>query len=952
MVGLLNRSGKTMLSLAAFLALAGPVQAAAIAEYGSTAPTPGPNDVAQTVGGADRDNLNYFSDNSTPPGQTFTTGSNPSGYGLAALYVKTGGDNGNNTGTAQKYTLRIYSVSGSTATLLSTYVTDNVLGFTDGAWLKYSGLTNILQPNTLYAYTHARNTTGWDGMSAVTGNLYAGGEICLIPSGGGAISFGGTHNSDAAFLANLVPITDPFVFPTYINTPSAVGGNSVVISAGVGSGTQPIYYQWLFSGTNGLAVKIPGATSISYTISSVQPTNAGTYSLMASNKPGGVPTVITNASASLTVRAAYTISTTGATPPTTGTYDIAQLTLGSDLDGLNYFSDNSSPPGQTFTTGNNPAGYTLTAIQLKTAGVNSGNTGTAKTYTLRLYSISGNTATLLSTYLTDNTLGFTDGDWLKYTGMTNVLQPNTVYAYTHRQNGSGWDQISAVLGDLYAGGEACLIPQSGGAMVTGASHALDAAFQVSMVPNGFPAILNVSIDPVNSVGNPVYAGTPVTLTVLASGATPLHFDWQTDSGLGGAFSDIAGSNTNAYKINTTGMLPGNYNYQVIVTNVNSAVTSSVVTLNLVAASGPVLATDTVVNPLFTTVGSPIQLNAAFAGTLPITYQWRFTDTNNVTTSISGATSSTYNIASAQVANSGTYSLVASNAVGGAVTVSSTPAQLTVVTLGQANTGSAGIIDAGSSAPTPGIYDIAQLITAPGTSVPDLNYYVDNFAPPSQTFTTGNTPPTPAGYQLSSLYLQEELSTVGGGGDAAQPYTLGIYSVSGANAVLLTSYDSTNTLAITEGNWIKWAGLTNILKANSTYAFSIKRNGSGWWKLANNSTGTDLYGDGHVASLPGSGYGAMVLSSDTTIDAGFLVALRAVNPVNTTPTNITTVVSGNNLTLSWPTDHTGWRLQVQTNAVSIGLHSNWVDVAGSTSVHTMHFTIDPANGSVFYRMVYP
>jgi hypothetical protein len=946
-----------MLSLAAAVALAGSVQGAAIADFGTTAPTPGANDVSQLTGGNNRDGLNYYADNSSPPGQTFTTGSNASGYGLTSLYVQTGGYDGNNTGTAQTYTLRIYSVSGSTATLLSTYTTDNVLGFTDGTWLKYSGLTNILQPNTVYAYTHQRNTVGWDGMGCATGNPYAGGEICLIPTGGGAISFGGTHNSDAAFLASLSPITDPFVFPTYINTPSAVGGNSVVITAGVGSGTQPISYQWLFSTNGGVPAKIPGATGISYTIASVQTTNAGTYSLMVSNRPGGVPTVITNTPASLVVRAAYNISTTGATPPTTGAYDVVQLTVGTDLDGLNYFSDNATPPGQTFTTGSNPAGYTLTAIQLKTAGVNSSATGTAKTYTLRLYSISGGTATLISTYLTDNTVGFTDGDWLKYTGMTNVLQPNTVYAYTHRQNGSGWDQISAVLGDTYPGGQACLIPQAGGTVTFGGSGALDAAFQVSMVPKGFPAIQNVSIAPANTGGNPVYAGTPVTLTVQAAGATPLTYRWQTDNALGGAFSDIPSSNTNALAINTTGMTPGTYNYQVIVTNVNSSATSSVVTLNLVAASGPVLVTDTAINPAFTTVGTAVQVSATFTGTQPITYQWRFTGTNNVTTSISGATNSTYPIASAQLTNNGNYSLVASNAVGGSVTVTSTPAQLTVVTLGQANTGSAGIFDAGSSAPTPGTYDIAQLITAPPTSVPVLNYYVDNFTPPGQTFTTGNTPPTPAGYQLSSLYLQEELSTVGGGGDAAQTYTLGIYSVSGTNAVLLTSYASTNTLAITEGDWINWVGLTNVLKINSTYAFSIKRNGSGWWKLGNNSTASDLYAGGQVASLPGSGYGAMVFSSDSTIDAGFLIGLTAVptNSVNTNPTNIVASVSGNVLHLSWPADHTGWRLLVQTNHLAAGISANtndWTTVPGSAGINQTNITMDPTKKTEFYRLTYP
>jgi hypothetical protein len=950
---------KVMLSLVATLALAGSGLGATIADFGTTAPTPGANDISQLTGGSATDGLNYFADNSSPPGQTFTTGTNASGYALGSLYVQTGGYNANNTATAQTYTLRIYSVSGSTATLISTYVTANLLGFTDGTWLQYSGLTNILQPNTVYAYTHARNTAGWDGMSAVTGNLYAGGQICLIPTGGGAISFGGTGTSDAAFLANLTPITDPYAFATTITPASAVAGSSVLISAGVATGTQPISFQWQFTGTNGVTTKISGATSISYTIGSVQTTNQGSYSLIVSNNPGGVHTVITNTPASLAVRAAYTISTLGTTAPTPGIYDIAQLTVGTDKDGLNYYSDNNPPPGQTFTTSNNPAGYTLTRICVKTAGIDGNSTGSAQTYTLRLFRLDSTDtiATLISTYLTDNTVGFTDGDWLQYSGMTNVLQPNTVYAYTHSRNSYGWDEMSAVLGNTYAGGQACLIQISGGTITAGGSGNLDAAFDIGMVPNGFPAIQSVSIAPANTGGNPVYAGTPVTLSVQATGATPLSYQWQTDGGLGGAFSNIPSSNTNAYGINTTSMSPGTYLYQVIVTNVNSSATSSVVTLNLLAASGPLLVSDTVINPSFTTVGSPVQLSAAFTGTLPITYQWRFTDTNSVTTSISGATNSTYNLASAQLANTGIYSLMSSNAVGGAVTVSSIPAQLTVVILGQANTGSAGVFDAGGFAPTPGTYDIAQLVTAPPTAVPLLNYYVDNATPPGQTFTTGNTPPTQAGYQVTSVYLQEELSTAGGGGLAAQAYTLGIYSVSGTNAVLLTSYVSSNTLAITEGDWIQWTGLTNVLQSNSSYAFSIQRDGSGWWKLGNNSTANDLYAGGQVASMPSSGYGGMIFCSDSTIDAGFLIGLTAVptNSVNTNPTNIVASVSGNVLHLSWPADHTGWRLLVQTNHLTAGISANtndWTTVPGSAGINQTNITMDPTKKTEFYRLSYP
>jgi len=46
------------------------------------------------------------------------------------------------------------------------------------------------------------------------------------------------------------------------------------------------------------------------------------------------------------------------------------------------------------------------------------------------------------------------------------------------------------------------------------------------------------------------------------------------------------------------------------------------------------------------------------------------------------------------------------------------------------------------------------------------------------------------------------------------------------------------------------------------------------------------------------------------------------------------------------------LQVQTNSVAQGLGTNWWDVAGATATNQVAIPIDPANGSVFYRLVYP
>ena len=75
-------------------------------------------------------------------------------------------------------------------------------------------------------------------------------------------------------------------------------------------------------------------------------------------------------------------------------------------------------------------------------------------------------------------------------------------------------------------------------------------------------------------------------------------------------------------------------------------------------------------------------------------------------------------------------------------------------------------------------------------------------------------------------------------------------------------------------------------------------------------------------------------------------------ISTLPTNIVTAVSGKTLTLSWPADHLGWKLQVQTNSLSTGLGTNWVIVPGSETVTSTNITINPANGSTFYRLTYP
>ena len=76
----------------------------------------------------------------------------------------------------------------------------------------------------------------------------------------------------------------------------------------------------------------------------------------------------------------------------------------------------------------------------------------------------------------------------------------------------------------------------------------------------------------------------------------------------------------------------------------------------------------------------------------------------------------------------------------------------------------------------------------------------------------------------------------------------------------------------------------------------------------------------------------------------------VQPGPSAPATLTNSVSGNTLSLSWPAGQ-GWRLQMQTNPISVGLSTNWVYVTDG-SVSSTNITMDLTKPTVFYRLVYP
>jgi autotransporter-associated beta strand protein len=161
--------------------------------------------------------------------------------------------------------------------------------------------------------------------------------------------------------------------------------------------------------------------------------------------------------------------------------------------------------------------------------------------------------------------------------------------------------------------------------------------------------------------------------------------------------------------------------------------------------------------------------------------------------------------------------------------------------------------------------------------------------------------------------------------------------------------------------------TLLLSGSNSYGGNTTVNG-GTLELANPSlasgstvsiaSGAMLQMDGEVTNtvaglvLSGVSQPAGLYSSTTSPSylagpGGLLVM-----PVAANPTNIVSRLDGGKLVLSWPADHKGWRLQAQTNSPSVGLGTNWVDVPNTAGLTSVTNTINPKDGAVFYRLVYP
>jgi autotransporter-associated beta strand protein len=145
--------------------------------------------------------------------------------------------------------------------------------------------------------------------------------------------------------------------------------------------------------------------------------------------------------------------------------------------------------------------------------------------------------------------------------------------------------------------------------------------------------------------------------------------------------------------------------------------------------------------------------------------------------------------------------------------------------------------------------------------------------------------------------------------------------------------------------LSWNAASNATGYNLKYSLA---NGGPYAFIATNYA---LLARTNSGLLNGTSYFYVVSATNLSGESANSTQVSG-RPTSPAPTNLMFGVSAGQLQLSWPADHTGWRLQAQTNSLNTGLGTNWATVANSTNISQIFIPVAVTNGSVFYRLVNP
>lgn len=397
------------------------------------------------------------------------------------------------------------------------------------------------------------------------------------------------------------------------------------------SGTAPFSYQWYKNGT-----AINGATSGTYTLSSVATLDAGTYQAKVSNSAGSAM----SDQATLVVVSLITFSTQ---PQSQSVATGSAVTFTAKANGLPAPTYQWRKNG-TAISGATGSSYTISGVTTASAGtytvVASNLLGSATSSSAVLTVTSTTPATSAPVFTTQPaSKTVTAGSAATFSAAASGSPTPT---YQWRKNGTA---ISGATGSSYTISSTTSASAGTYTVVATNSAGSKTSNSATLTVNSINAAPAFTTQPVTTT---VTAGSSVTFTSAATGSPT--YQWRKDG------VAISGATKSSYTIAKVSASNAGV-YTVIITNAYGTKTSSWATLIVnTTASAPVFTTQ----PAGKTVaaGTSVTLTAVATGSPSPTYQWRRNGVN-----MSGATSSTYTISSLSISTTGTYTVVASNSAG-------------------------------------------------------------------------------------------------------------------------------------------------------------------------------------------------------------------------------------------------------------------------------------------------
>lgn len=194
-----------------------------------------------------------------------------------------------------------------------------------------------------------------------------------------------------------------------------------------------------------------------------------------------------------------------------------------------------------------------------------------------------------------------------------------------------------------------------------------ASITYTVVPaNAAPA---VTLNPVSQTG---YAGTTLTFTANASGYPAPTVQWQISTNKGSTWTNYTGAGATSSSVTSASLTTTESGWEVraVFTNSSGKATTSAATITVLKDVAPKVTTP----PASKTVapGATATFSAAASGTPTPTVQWQVsTNSGSTWANVSGATSTTLNVAATTAENGWRYRAVFTNAGGSATSGSAT-----------------------------------------------------------------------------------------------------------------------------------------------------------------------------------------------------------------------------------------------------------------------------------------